>query len=47
MQMLVTMSSYLTNTISACQEFVSNQVNIHRSSNSSAGRTLNFFPNTR
>ncbi|XP_011500705.1 PREDICTED: uncharacterized protein LOC105364474 [Ceratosolen solmsi marchali] len=38
MQMLVTMSGYLTNTISACQEFVSNQVNIHRTSSSSTGR---------
>ncbi|XP_014218154.1 CAR1 transcription factor [Copidosoma floridanum] len=38
MQMLVTMSGFLTNVISSCQEFVSNQVPRRTSSSSNAGR---------
>ena len=41
MQILVTMSGFLTNTISSCQEFVQNQGNIHRLSTSSTGSMLN------
>ncbi|KAJ8686811.1 hypothetical protein QAD02_022605 [Eretmocerus hayati] len=38
MQMLVTMSEFLSNTISSCQEYVSNQQISRRTSSSSAGR---------